>query len=161
VALIALLAFLACNKQKELSQDFTPKDAIAVFKEGSFVLNKSLELDNLVKNTFLEVEKSYKISQPDANYTLKLQDIKISFDKESQHHYLQILSQRSDNAFVTIAILLEKSGDFLKISQQRCTHTCSSLDCPCTISEIKPCQGHKCSCAKGTSGGCSAGVLIE
>ncbi|WP_448529031.1 hypothetical protein [Raineya sp.] len=161
VALLALIVFLSCQKEKEFSQDFKPKNAIAVLKEGSFVLEKNLELDNLVKSTFSEFEKSYKISQPNASYTLKLQDIKISFDETSRHHFLQILSQRSDNAFVSIAILLEKNGDFLVLPEQRCTHTCSSLDCPCSISEIKPCQGHKCSCTKGTTGGCSAGVLIE
>lgn len=153
----------SCQKEKELSQDFKPKNAIAVSKEGNFVLSKNLELDNLVKNTFSEVEKSFKINQPNADYTLKLQDMKISFDEVSRHYFLEILSQRSDNSFVSIAILLEKKGDFLVLPEQRCTHTCtcSSLDCPCSISDIRPCQGHKCSCTKETTGGCSAGVLIE
>ncbi|MCS6795965.1 MAG: hypothetical protein NZ516_08380 [Raineya sp.] len=112
---IAIIFFTACQKRLITSKNLSAQDAIAVLENGNFVLKKGELLDKLVKDVLTRVEKSYQIGDSGANYTLQLQDMNIAFDESSRVYYLHIVSQRNDNAFVTIAVALERNGDFLKV----------------------------------------------
>ncbi|MCS6795697.1 MAG: hypothetical protein NZ516_07030 [Raineya sp.] len=112
---VGIIFFTACQKRLITSKNLSTQEAIAVLENGNFVLKKGEFLDKLVKDVLTRVEKSYQIADSKANYTLQLQDMNIAFDENTRVYYLHIVSQRNDNAFVTIAVALERNGDFLKV----------------------------------------------